>query len=128
MTPGSMNGEIEFEITFVSDTEALGKMPVRPGILNPFGTIHAGALIWFADVIATNLAFGDKPLSKENMDSFPVAVTLNAQLLANQRGGQVTARSTWVKKGRRVSTVRTEVVDDGGRVLLDLTSTHVSAK
>lgn len=128
MITKKMTGQIELEVTSVTESEAIGKMPVGPGILNPFGTIHAAALIWLADVVATNLAFGDIPLTEESMGSFPVAVTLNAQLLANQREGNVTARAVWVKKGRRISTVRTEVTDDNGRVLLDLTSTHVSAK
>ncbi|WP_216034135.1 hotdog fold thioesterase [Paracoccus marinaquae] len=122
-----MSGQIAFDLTGVSETGAEGEMEIGPGILNPFGTVHAGALIWFADVIATNLVLGGRPVS-EGMDSFPVAVTLNAQLLANRREGRLTARSRWVRRGRRVSTVRTEVVDAGGRVLLDLTSTHIDAR
>ena len=101
-------------------------MQVQPGILNPFGTIHAGALIWFADVVATNLVLGDEQV-REGMDSFPVAVTLNGQLLANRRDGVLTATARWVKRGRRLSTVRTEVRDQEDRLLLDLTSTHISA-
>ena len=34
-------------------------MPIGDGMLNPFGTVHAGALLWFADVVATVLAIGD---------------------------------------------------------------------
>ncbi|MBK4216087.1 PaaI family thioesterase [Paracoccus caeni] len=127
MIEQTMTGKIEFSITGVSDSEALGEMPVTEGILNPFGTIHAGALVWFADVIATNLVLGGEPVST-GMESFPVAVTLNAQLLANTREGRLTARAEWVKRGRRVSTVRTLVRDDADRVLLDLTSTHVAAR
>lgn len=127
MGQDSMNGQIAFDLTGVSETGAEGEMEIGPGILNPFGTVHAGALIWFADVIATNLVLGGRPVS-EGMDSFPVAVTLNAQLLANRREGRLTARSRWVRRGRRVSTVRTEVTDSGGRVLLDLTSTHIDAR
>nr|WP_281390388.1 PaaI family thioesterase [Paracoccus amoyensis] len=122
-----MDGKINFTIGTVTEDEALGEMPVQAGIQNPFGTIHAGALVWFADVIATNLVLGGKPVT-EGMDSFPVAVTLNAQLLANCREGLVTARATWVKRGRRVSTVRTLVSSPDGKVLMDLTSTHISAR
>lgn len=127
MTYRTMTGQIEFDITGVSEKEAEGEMPVGAGVLNPFGTVHAGALIWFADVIATSLVLGGEPVS-EGMDSFPVAVTLNAQLLSNTREGVLGARACWVKRGRRVSTVRTQVTDEDGRVLLDLTSTHISAK
>lgn len=122
-----LNGKIDFTIGAVTQDQALGEMPVQAGILNPFGTIHAGALVWFADVIATNLVLAGNPIT-EGMDSFPVAVTLNAQLLANCRDGQVTARAAWVKRGRRVSTVRTLVSGPDGKVLMDLTSTHISAR
>ncbi|MEO1910571.1 MAG: PaaI family thioesterase [Paracoccus sp. (in: a-proteobacteria)] len=126
MAERSLSGQIQFDIIGVSDTEAEGEMQVQAGILNPFGTIHAGALIWFADVIATNLVLGGEQV-REGMDSFPVAVTLNGQLLANRRDGVLTATARWVKRGRRLSTVRTEVRDQDDRVLLDLTSTHISA-
>ena len=126
MAERSLSGQIQFDILGVSDIEAEGEMQVQPGILNPFGTIHAGALIWFADVVATNLVLGDEQI-REGMDSFPVAVTLNGQLLANRRDGVLTATARWVKRGRRLSTVRTEVRDQEDRLLLDLTSTHISA-
>lgn len=127
MAEHTLHGQIEMDITGVTDQEAQGEMTVTPGILNPFGTIHAGALVWFADVIATNLVLGGEQV-EEGMDSFPVAITLNAQLLGNRNDGQLVARARWVKRGQRVSTVRTEVRDAEGRVLLDLTSTHISAR
>ncbi|MDN5567213.1 MAG: PaaI family thioesterase [Paracoccus sp. (in: a-proteobacteria)] len=126
MAERGLSGQIDFDITGVSEAEAEGEMQVTAGILNPFGTIHAGALVWFADVIATSLVLGGEQV-QEGMDSFPVAVTLNGQLLANRRDGILTATARWVKRGRRLSTVRTEVRDHEGRLLLDLTSTHVSA-
>lgn len=123
----SYEGAIAFSIDAVDDDRATATMPIAPGILNPFGTVHAGALTWFADVAATSLALnGVNP--SEGMESFPVAVTLNAHLLANRTEGVLTATSVWVKKGRRISTVRTEVTDAGGKVLMELTSTHVSAR
>lgn len=127
MAEHTLHGLIEMDITGVTDQEAQGEMTVTAGILNPFGTIHAGALVWFADVIATNLVLGGEQV-EEGMESFPVAVTMNAQLLANRSDGQLVARARWLKRGRRVSTVRTDVRDAEGRVLLDLTSTHISAR
>ncbi|MDF2231021.1 PaaI family thioesterase [Albimonas sp. CAU 1670] len=123
----ALHGTIDFTVTSISDARTLGEMPVQPGILNPFGTVHAGALIWFADVIATRHVFGDGEV-EAGMASFPVAVTLNAQLLSNRNDGVLMGEATWVKKGRRVSTVRTLVSGPDGKVLLDLTSTHVSAR
>lgn len=123
----SYEGAIAFAIETVTENAATGLMEIGPGVLNPYGTVHAGALTWFADVIATSLVLaGARP--SEGMESFPVAVTLNAQLLANRRAGTLTATARWVKKGRRISTVRTEVTDAEGKVLMELTSTHVAAK
>lgn len=122
-----VDGRIVFSAGIPDGDTARGEMPIQPGILNPFGTVHAGALVWFADVIATRLALGGADVTK-GMESFPVAVTLNAQLLSNRGEGTLAAEATWVKKGRRVSTVRTLVRGPDGKVLLDLTSTHVSAK
>lgn len=127
MSNRSLTGQIDFDVTGVNAQEARGEMPVGPGILNPFGTIHAGALVWFADVIATNLVLGGEQ-PQEDMDSFPVAVTLNAQLLKNRRDGVLSATARWLRKGRRVSTVRTQVCDADGVTLLDLTSTHITAR
>ncbi|MBO9454580.1 PaaI family thioesterase [Paracoccus sp. R12_1] len=124
MANRTLTGQVEFDVTAVSETEAQGEMQIGPGMLNPVGTVHAGALIWFADVVATNLVMGGEQVT-EGMDSFPVAITLNAQLLANQKQGSLAARAVWLRRGRRVSTVRTQVTDESGKVLLDLTSTHL---
>jgi 1,4-dihydroxy-2-naphthoyl-CoA hydrolase len=120
-------GAIAFTLGASDAETSTGTMSVTPGILNPFGTVHAGALTWFADVMATHLVLNGLDPS-EGMASFPVAVTLNAQLLANRTEGVLTATARWVKKGRRISTVRTEVTDSAGKVLMELTSTHVSAR
>ncbi|MFV0386437.1 PaaI family thioesterase [Paracoccus sp. (in: a-proteobacteria)] len=127
MAQFEVTGQVDFAIISVDGSEALGEMQVAPAMLNPFGTVHAGALVWFADVVATTLVL-DGQVVTEGMDSFPVAVTLNAQLLANTRTGLLTARASWVKQGRRISTVRTLVSDQDRRVLVDLTSTHASAR
>ncbi len=127
MQARTFQGQIDFTIVAVDEASARGEMAIGSGILNPFGTVHAGALVWLADVVATVLVLGGAQ-PREGMASFPVAVTLNAQLLSNRRDGRLTATAGWVKRGRRVSTVRTLVADEDGKTLMDLTSTHVSAQ
>lgn len=125
-TPIEFDGKIAFTASYVAEGEATGLMPIQPGILNPFGTVHAGAMIWFADVVATTLALqGQTPTP--GMSGFPLAINLSANLLSNAQEGDLRAVARFVKKGRRVSTVRTEVLCDRGRVLLDMTTTHVAA-
>ena len=120
-------GEIAFTLDAATETEATGRMPVGPGVLNPFGTVHAGAMTWFADVVATHLVLQGAEAS-EGMASFPVATSLNVQLLGNVTEGEIAATARWVKKGRRISTVRTELRGPDGRLLFELTSSHVAAK
>jgi len=119
-------GNLAFSVNAVSDTEASGEMVISAGMLNPFGTVHAGALVWFADVIATSLVLaGRNP--EAGMQGFPLAVNLNTQLMSNRREGVLSARAQYVKRGRQVSTVRTVVMGDDGKVLIELTSTHIAA-
>ncbi|MCC2657502.1 MAG: PaaI family thioesterase [Panacagrimonas sp.] len=121
-----VSGNIEFTITEQSADKVVGEMPVQAGILNPFGTAHAGATLWFADVCATTLAFGGAKMS-EGVAGFPLAISLDAKLLGNQKSGMFRATSVYVKKGKRLSVVRTTVTGDDGRLIADVTTSHVPA-
>lgn len=120
------SGSIDFDVTYVSENEVTGRMPIQAGILNPFGTVHAGALIWFADVVATTLALQNRSPS-EGMTGFPLAVSMSANLLSNCRDGELHSTARFVKQGRRVTTIRTTVESDRGKLLLDLTTSHVAS-
>jgi 1,4-dihydroxy-2-naphthoyl-CoA hydrolase len=117
-----VSGRIEFTITKHSPDEVIGEMPVQPGILNPFGVVHAGATLWFADVCATVLAFGVTDFVADAA-GFPLAVNLNAALLGNQKDGVFKAAG-FVKRGRESSVVQTTVTGEGGRLIADVTSSH----
>jgi 1,4-dihydroxy-2-naphthoyl-CoA hydrolase len=121
-----VQGQIAFEITEQTPERVVGRMPVQAGILNPYGTVHAGATLWFADVCATVLAFGSADMTA-GQAGFPLAITLNAQLLGNQREGVFTATAVFVKKGRRLSVVRTTVSGEHGRLIAEVTTSHVPA-
>ena len=122
-----VSGQIEFEIVEQSPEHVVGRMPVQPGILNPFGTVHAGATLWLADVCATVLAFGGAKV-EAGQAGFPLAINLVANLLGNQKEGTFEATSVFVKKGKRVSVVRTTVTGEGGRLIADVTTSHVPAQ
>lgn len=122
-----ISGHIEFSITAVSAQEVVGEMPVQQGILNPFGTTHAGAMLWFADVCATVLAFGGTEIVA-GASGFPLAINLNAALVGNQKDGVFVATSRFVRRGRTVSVVRTTVTGNDGRLMADITTTHIPSK
>ena len=119
-------GELEFTIEERRDDCVVSRMPVGKGALNPFGTVQAGAMLWFADVTATVLAIGTSELGEKGQ-GFPLAINLNANLLSNQRGGEIFAQARFVRKGKRVTVVRTRVTGDDGRLLAEVTTTHVPA-
>jgi acyl-coenzyme A thioesterase PaaI-like protein len=50
-----IEGKIEFDVVEQASERVIAEMPVvvQPGILNPYGLIYAGAILWFADVTAT---------------------------------------------------------------------------
>lgn len=119
-------GEIEFFIEEREEDFVISKMPVTNGVLNPFGTVQAGAMLWLADVTATVLAIGTSELSEKGR-GFPLAINLNANLLSNQRGGELLAEARFVRKGKRVTVVKTRVTGEAGVLLAEVTTTHVPA-
>ena len=92
-----------------------------------FGVAHAGAILWFADVCATILAFGGVDFA-EGAAGFPLAINLNAALLGNQKSGVLTATSSFVKRGRQLTVVRTKVTGEGGRLIAEVTTSHLASQ
>ena len=119
-------GTIDFTIRHETADEVTAEMPITPGVLNPFGTVHAGATIWFADVTATTLALQGRDASA-GMNGFPLAINLNANLAGNQSDGTFLATARYVKRGRTVSIVRTTVTGRDGRLIADVTTSHVAS-
>lgn len=120
----NVTGHIDFTITGRTAEQVTAEMPITAGIKNPFGTVHAGAILWFADVAATVLVM-DAATATEGMKGFPLAISLNANLLGNQKEGVFQAVSSFVKKGRMVSVVRTVVTGADGKPIADVTTSHV---
>ncbi len=122
-----VEGRIEFTIKEHSENVVISEMPISDGIKNPFGVAHAGAILWFADVTATVLVMGGVE-AKEGMQGFPLAINLNANLASNQTSGEFMAKSEFVKRGKTVSVVRTTVTGSGGKLVADITTSHVLSK
>jgi 1,4-dihydroxy-2-naphthoyl-CoA hydrolase len=58
---------------------------------------------------------------------FPLAINLNSNFLGNQTEGSFKAVSSFVKRGRTVSVVRTTVYGAGDKVA-DVNTSHVLSK
>ncbi|MGD0280153.1 MAG: PaaI family thioesterase, partial [Smithella sp.] len=103
------------------------EMPIHSGIKNPYGVVHVGAILWFADVCATVLVFGATQVA-EGEKGFPLAINLNSNFAGNQSEGTFKAVSSFVKRGKTVSIVRTMVFGEGDKLIADVTTNHVLAR
>ena len=127
MPKTSMRGELEFSTVEHTTERVVAEMPIRDGMKNPFGVVHAGAILWFADVNATRLVMGPVEASA-GMKGFPLAINLSANFIGNQTEGTFKAVSSFVKRGRTVSIVRTLVYGEGDKLIADVTTNHVLSK
>jgi 1,4-dihydroxy-2-naphthoyl-CoA hydrolase len=66
--------------------------------------------------------------AEENMQGFPLAINLNANLAGNSKSGTFIAKAVYVKKGRSVSIVRTTVTTEDGKLIADVTTSHVPSR
>jgi len=119
-----IQGSIEFTLTEQTPERVVAEMPIHEGIKNPYGVVHAGAMLWFADVAATVLVMGSGTPAV-GMKGFPLGISLNANFLGNQKEGSFRATSTFIKKGKTVSVVRTAVTGADERLIADVTTSHV---
>ena len=120
-------GNIDFIIEERSADCVISRMPVTPGVLNPYGTVQAGALIWLADVTASVLALEGQTI-EENGKGFPLAIDIHTNLIGNQRSGEILAVARFVSKGKTLLVVRTRVIGNEDKLLAEVTTTHVIAK
>jgi uncharacterized protein (TIGR00369 family) len=117
-------GTIEFTIVEHGADRVVSEMPIHAGVKNPFGAVHAGAMLWLADVTATMLVLGPTPATP-GMKGFPLAITLNASFVGNQTEGTFKAVASFVKRGRTISVVRTLVYGAAEKLIADVTTNHV---
>jgi 1,4-dihydroxy-2-naphthoyl-CoA hydrolase len=123
----SVEGAIAFSVIEQTADRVVSEMPIHSGVKNPFGVVHAGAILWLADVTATVLVMGSAQAS-EGMKGFPLAITLNANFVGNQTDGTLRAVASFVRRGRTVSVVRTLVHGASERLIADVTTNHVLSK
>jgi 1,4-dihydroxy-2-naphthoyl-CoA hydrolase len=119
-------GTIEFSIDERNAEYVISRMPVSAGILNPYGVVQAGAMIWLADVTASVLAMQDQPV-ENNGKGFPLAIDLHSTLLGNQRDGVIRAEARFVRRGRKIIVIRTRITGNDDRLLAEVTTTHTKA-
>ena len=122
-----VEGKIEFNITEHSSDHVKAEMPVRQEILNPYGIVNAGAIVWFADVCASVLVHGNAEFARGKA-GFSLGVNINADFVGNQNEGVFYATSKFIKRDRRMSTVNTVVSGQDGQLIAEVRTKHLPAK
>ncbi len=112
------------EVVEVNDERAVSRMTIADYHKTPVGAVHAGTLLALADGTATLLANRVNGIGGAQ-GGFMVSIDLHAVMLSNQQSGELFATAHVVRHGRRVTVIRTQVTGDGGRVLTEVTTTHI---
>jgi uncharacterized protein (TIGR00369 family) len=100
-------------------------MPLGPGVRQGTGVFAAGALMQLADVGATSLYF--QALRAEGVENapFPLSIQISMNLLRNTNTGSAISESRFLHRGRSMVVVESRVRDEAGKLLCEVTSTHV---
>ncbi len=107
-------------ITSASRDAVTGHIEWAPERCTTGGLLHGGALMTLADSLGAVAAFLHLPEGAGT-----ATVSSSTALLRSAREGRVTGTATVVNAGRRVITVRTDLVDDAGKPVA--TTTQVQA-
>jgi 1,4-dihydroxy-2-naphthoyl-CoA hydrolase len=122
------SGELSLGITWTivesDDEHVICRMPFTDDLRSATGVVHAGAMLWIADLTATFLATNGAEVADDGR-GFPLLIDLHASLLSNQQDGDIMAEARIVRRGRRVTVVRTRVSGVDDKTLAEVTTTHI---
>ena len=115
-------------IEMVEETaeKAVARLEIRDEHKTPTGVVHSGTILSLADDCATRVANRANNEGR-NPGAFMVLVDLHSTMLGNQTDGVLTALSTIVRCGRRITVVRTVVTGTDDKRLAEITTTHIPA-
>lgn len=123
--PGSPLAEhLGFEMVETTDEHTVMRLVIQPHHMNPVGMVHGGTLLSLADNAATACA-NRAHAAIDDDGRFMSGIDLHAVMVGNQRGGTVRAEARIVRAGRRVIVVRTQVTGEDGRLMAEVTTTHI---
>ena len=122
----SLSRLLSIEMMEETADRAVARLEIRGEHKTPTGVVHSGTILNLADDCATraaNRANDEGP----NPGAFMVLVDLHSAMLGNQSEGILTAVSTIVRCGRRITVVRTVVTGADEKRLAEITTTHIPA-
>jgi uncharacterized protein (TIGR00369 family) len=123
----TMLGTIGFELLELVPGRCVAAIAFRPGLAQPQGIFHAGAIVSLADTTASIAALTvTDPDATMAPGRFPLAVQISVNLVRNTDHGRITATADVIHGGRTTQVVETRINDEEGRLIALVTSTHVT--
>jgi uncharacterized protein (TIGR00369 family) len=113
MCRGTLMDLLNIEFTSYSDDHVEAKMPVVPGIFQPAGTVHGGALIALAESVGSAGSF----LSVDPERFQVYGAIVNSQHLNPAREGVLLARATLVLRAEFKHIWDVEIKDEKGKLI-----------
>lgn len=110
---------IGVEITAASKDEVVGRLPFDESRTTAGGAVHGGALMALADSVGAACAFLNLPEGAGTSTTSSSTV-----FLRGVRAGSVTATARPLHVGRSTIAVTTELRDDDGRLVAQVTQTQ----
>jgi len=100
------------KVEMISREKVVLALPLRDEFIQGAGVIAGGVMAALADEAMAHIT-----LANLNEGETTATIEMNMRYLTSIKKGELRAVATLVKKGRRVVTVKAEVVDDQGGLL-----------
>ena len=110
-TKETMVSALGIEITDFGEKYICGKMPVDHRTKQPFGLLHGGASVAFAETLGSVAAGNQVDLEKYSV----VGIEINASHLRSVTDGWVHGKATPTRIGRKIQVWDIDIIDDNDR-------------
>jgi len=109
----TMVSTIGIEITDIDDDFICGKMPVDERTIQPFGLLHGGASVAFAETLGS-IAGG---IRVNPNNATVVGIEINANHLQSCQVGWVYGKATPIRIGTKIQVWNIEIKNDSGNLI-----------
>lgn len=114
LNKGNMGETLGIRFTSASPDLIEATMPVTNAVRQPFGLLHGGASVAFAETMASVAALMAVP---EGIQAHVVGLEINANHLKAVRSGWVTGKCRPLQTGRNFSVWEVKIENDSGQLV-----------
>jgi 1,4-dihydroxy-2-naphthoyl-CoA hydrolase len=109
----TMAGFLGIEITEVGEDYLVGKMPVSPKVVQPYGIVHGGAYVTLAETLGSIGAAFSVDYTKFRC----VGLDINSNHIRAVREGWVYARATALHIGKTTQVWEIKITNEAGKLV-----------